>query len=66
MTSMNDPETTADTEARRAGDQRAERLARDVEDRERASDERGTTDDAEPMTDSTDGGLDGGDPGVEE
>ena len=72
MTSMNDPETTADTEARRAGDRETERRARDVEERgeeerERESADPGTApDDAEPMTESTDGGLDGGDPGVEE
>ncbi|MFE6965176.1 hypothetical protein ACFVAJ_08690 [Agromyces sp. NPDC057679] len=80
MTSMNDPETTARTEARRAGDEEAERLARDVEERERERDadpERaagessggsvpGAPGNDEPMTDSTDGGLSGGDPGVEE
>ncbi|MFF2277089.1 hypothetical protein [Agromyces sp. NPDC058126] len=80
MTSMNDPETTARTEARRAGDEETERLARDVEERERERDadpERaegesggddvpGAPGNDEPMTDSTDGGLSGGDPGVEE
>lgn len=80
MTSMNDPETTARTETRRTGDEEAERLARDVEERERERDADparaagessgnavpGAPGNDEPMTDSTDGGLSGGDPGVEE
>lgn len=80
MTSMNDPETTAETETRRAADERAERqTVREEErtgekrgDEERSLEEResaatpGAPGNDEPMSESTDGGLSGGDPGVEE